>query len=137
MTFEKIHIGSAVLDLATNKLTTSEGIEFHVNHKSTELLRILSSRSGVVVGRDELIGDLFEGNHFSGDKRLSDEMYRVRELLTKAGIEDVILKTIPRKGYVYIDTSASDADELDLPDSAQRSYAAKRGRQTWLRASGQ
>ena len=127
MTFEKIHIGTAVLDLATNKLTNSKGIEFHVNHKSMELLRILSSRAGNLVGRDELIEDVFEGNRFSGDKRLSDEVYRVRDLLTKAGIDDVVVKTIPRKGYVLINKVAEEASVTQAISAGENEGATKAG----------
>ena len=106
-----IHIGPYQLDLVKNCLHISTESEAHLAQKSCEVLRILALSQGSLVSRDSLIDFVWDGNYLLGEKRLPDEIWRIRRALSSFGAKGVSIKTLPRKGYMLL----VDPGQFELP----------------------
>ena len=110
----KIQIGLCVLDLSKNELLGVNNSVTHLTQKSCEILKILSSNQGKLVSRHALIDAVWDGNHLIGANRLTDEIWKIRGTLIQADVKNVMIKTVPRKGYILlIESEKSDLKPLN------------------------
>lgn len=86
------------IDFATQELVHREtGLKTKLEPRLTKLLQILMSRKGTLVNRQEII-NLIWGNYESGDELLTHSVSLLRKQLEDSNI----IKTIPKKGYIFI-----------------------------------
>jgi len=68
----------------------------------TVLLVALASRPGELVTREELYQRLWKGVHAQYRVGLDTAVKTLRRTLTRAGVEGVVIETLPRRGYRLI-----------------------------------
>ena len=67
------------------------------------ILLLLVKHEGELVHKDTFINEIWEGNKLVGAKALTKNIFKLRELCKKNGIEqDIRIETIPKKGYRLI-----------------------------------
>lgn len=89
--------GGFTLDLSRAMLLDPQGAEVPLRPKSLALLTYLLEHSGRVVGRDELMAELWPGIRVVNDS-LAQCVHDVRRALGDGGQQ--LLRTLPRHGYL-------------------------------------
>lgn len=101
-----IQIGEFVFDPMARTLVR-HGDTRRLTAKAAAVLRRLAERSGHVVSRDQLIDEVWSGNHYSGSRALTYTIWQVRQALDQApnatsaveSGEDSAVETISKSGY--------------------------------------
>ena len=88
------------------------GVVLELTPRQSAVLSLLLARPGQVVTRKALIDSVWDGNHFIGDRGLSDIIYQLRKLFSE--LDPQLIKTIPRKGYVLLGEVAE--PRVESPD---------------------
>lgn len=87
--------------------------------KFIEVLNYLASQYPRLVDRQELIENIWDGNHFVGEKSLTNAIWNLRNELKQTGAN--YIETVRKKGYrlqvkpVYLDEEVADSD---IPEKA-------------------
>lgn len=84
-----------------------------------QVLLLLARHAGEVVRRETLIDAVWEGNYFSGPKRLNDEIWRLRQALDVDGRAHSLIRTLPRRGYMLVDHPRPLRDGLPEAERAE------------------
>ena len=96
-------------------LVSGRGKSVKLPHRTILVLSYLVSRSGQLVLRDELIDDLWQGNHAVGNRALTNAVWMIREALDDDDKEPRYIQTVPRRGYRFL------ADRKASPDAGSTS----------------
>lgn len=91
-----LHLKMYTLDLSKKELRTNEGALVPLRAQSAEVLVVLGRRPDEVVGKDELINEVWN-NTFVADDSLVQCIVEIRRGLGKEAHE--IIETFPKKGY--------------------------------------
>jgi len=83
--------------------------ELRLRPKVMALLACLAKRQGSVVTRDQLIDELWEGNHYVGVRAVTDTVWELRRKLAEFGLGDCI-ETVAKKGYSLKSGAAFEPD---------------------------
>lgn len=75
-----------------------EGEEARLEPRVMDVLRLLAARPGEVFSRAEMIDALW-GVEFGGDESLTRAVSRLRQAFKQIGVEDVLVETVPKRGY--------------------------------------
>jgi TolB-like protein/DNA-binding winged helix-turn-helix (wHTH) protein len=90
------------LDASSGELRR-HGLKIRLPHQSFQILRLLLSRPGVVVTRDELRQVLWPGDTFVDfDVGLNSAVRKLREALDDDAEHPRFVETLPRRGYRFI-----------------------------------
>lgn len=93
--------------------------------KVAEVLQALAAQPGVVVGREQLIEQVWLGNTYTGPRGLTNAIWQLRRLFDDEGVADSAIETIAKTGY-----------RLTLPVLALDEAAARPvPRRRWLLAA--
>ena len=89
-------------------LYENEPIDMSV--KAVELLFVLIESEGEVVSKDELLNKVWQGS-FVEESVLSQNVYLLRKTFKDLGLEEDIIKTVPRRGYYFSGRLNDSAEE--------------------------
>jgi len=90
-------LGPVMLDSNSDTLTGPRG-EVHLEPRVTDFAVRLARRPGVVVTREELISDVWEG-YPGADQSLTNAASKLRRAVEEAGGDREVLETVPKRGY--------------------------------------
>ncbi|SMD32600.1 DNA-binding winged helix-turn-helix (wHTH) domain-containing protein [Reichenbachiella faecimaris] len=78
-----------------------EGIKnvIKVENQVMKILLLLIEYDGKLVEKGTFIREIWDGNKLSGEKALTKNIFKIRNILKTNKIENVALETIPKKGY--------------------------------------
>jgi DNA-binding response OmpR family regulator len=85
---ETLETGSVVMDLAARRVLV-DGVEVGLANKEFELLRVLMSRSGQVISRDEILRDVWHDPELKTSKTLDMHMSWLRRKIGSGRIATV------------------------------------------------
>ena len=97
--------GNSSLDLARGCLRV-EGQEIDLRPKSFAVLRVFVENPGRLISKDELINAVWP-NVVVADESLAQCVSEVRKALGDG--DQTIIKTVPRRGYIFVPTVTRDA----------------------------
>ncbi|TQV74142.1 hypothetical protein FLL45_13875 [Aliikangiella marina] len=93
------------LDPDTQTLTTDCKV-FHLRSKLWQLFIHLINNPDKLVTREQLIHDIWLGNHYTGEKGLTHAVCHLRKVLKTGNIPARII-TVPKKGYMLTNSVAA------------------------------
>lgn len=104
---------------------TSSRTKTELRPKVMQVLACLIANGGRLVTRDELIDEVWEGNHFVGENGLTDAIWQLRKHLDEDGQHAPYIQTIPKKGYRLLVTPAENhpTQSLQQAHSHSKIYA--------------
>src|SRR5450755_3302725 len=117
----KIPVAGHVLDIGRELLLDPVGRVVELRPQAYQVLRHLALNSGRLVSKDELLGAVWP-NLVVTDDSLVQAIGDVRRALGAAGPEAV--KTLPRRGYMLIDTAATCLADPPPPTSVSDAPAS-------------
>lgn len=85
---------------AKKKVLWYEDSPCDVPIKAVELLCVLTQSSGEIVSKDELMKNVWQDS-FVEESVLPQNIYFLRRLFKKHGIEENLVQTVPRRGYRF------------------------------------
>src|SRR5258706_3427506 len=94
---------------AKKRLLLKDGGAVALNSKSFDLLEALIERRGEVLGKEELLEKIWEGQ-FVEESNLTVQVSTLRKLLGEARGENRFIVTVPGKGYKFV--GEADDDEV-------------------------
>ena len=104
-----------VLDLRTLTLRDAAGQVLELRPQAFDVLRVLASRAGQVVTKDELLAAVWPGLVVTDDS-LVQAVGDIRRALGAAGHR--VVKTVPRRGYLLaVDAEAAAPPAAPMPSS--------------------
>lgn len=78
------------------------GQEFLLQHKTFQVLSRLMTQAPQSVSREDLINDVWQGNHWTGEKGLTQAIWHLRQLLGDDHKNPTFIETLPRVGYRWL-----------------------------------
>ncbi len=96
---------------ASRRAITVHGRTTVLQHKCWQVLTILMRRAPAVVGRADIIDDVWAGNYPSGEKGLNQSVWAIRRALGEDPQAPQFIRTVPRVGYQWIHVDVADANE--------------------------
>jgi len=93
----RYRLGSVTLHPDSDALTGPKG-QVHLEPRVTDFAVRLARRSGQVVTREELIGEVWSG-YPGADQSLTNAASKLRRALAEAGGDRELLETVPKRGY--------------------------------------
>lgn len=63
-----------------------------------KLLMVLTNNKETTISREHIISEVWDDNYGVGEKALTKNIYKIRQILKKNGFSNVI-ETVPTKGY--------------------------------------
>ena len=115
------HFGEFTLDLARGGLFRS-GEEVKLRPKVFEVLKYLVENSGRLIGKEELAKAIWPDS-FVTDDSLVQCTVELRRALKDSGQQ--LVKTIPRRGYLFAATVHQSNDPMAPPESANHAKPAR------------
>ena len=101
MATEKVRFGKFVLDLRRYELTCS-GQAIHLERIPMDLLILLIRENGRLIGRDEIIEQLWgTGLNFDTDNSINTAIRKIRQALGDDPGKPQYIETVPGKGYRF------------------------------------
>ncbi|WP_028774050.1 winged helix-turn-helix domain-containing protein [Shewanella waksmanii] len=89
--------------------------------KFIEVLSYLARHHPKVVTREELIEDIWEGNHYVGSKALTNAIWHLRQQLKGVAGDEAAIDTVRKTGYRLLIAPEFDAADLvDEPDLLEK-----------------
>jgi len=98
---EPFRIGPWTINPRHNQMARGELVR-ELSPKAMEVLMVLARSPGQAVSRVDLIEVVWQGNHFVGEKRLNDEIWRLRAAFGDDNRVPEFIKTLPRVGYTLL-----------------------------------
>lgn len=95
-----IEINTLTNEIVLTENGNNESVK--VENQLMEILLLLLKNDGKLIEKEIFIKEIWEGNNFVGNKALTKNIFKLRDLLKSNGIENVIIETIPKKGYRLI-----------------------------------
>lgn len=105
----KYKIGPIVVD-SERFCISDHGENIHVEPKVFDLLVFLLQQRHRVVGRDELLENVWK-NQFVSDATLSNHISHLRQIFNDDGKTQHTIKTVPRRGYQFVATITAPASK--------------------------
>ena len=117
---QRLAVGDFVLDLARGELFDAKGRPAELRAQALRVLLVLGERAGQVVGKDELLRQVW-GDVVVTEDSLVQAISDIRRVLGAPGPE--VLRTVPRRGYLLSLVSAGEAPAAPsaAPSSRHRS----------------
>jgi DNA-binding winged helix-turn-helix (wHTH) protein/TolB-like protein len=107
--------GGFVLDLRTLALRDAAGRAIELRPQAFDVLRVLASRAGQVVTKDELLAAVWPGLVVTDDS-LVQAVGDIRRALGPAGHR--LVKTVPRRGYLLAADAVNPPTPAGMPASS-------------------
>ena len=109
---DPLHLGSFVLDLAAGELLSASRQPAGLRKQALEVLLVLGRRAGQVVGKDELMDQVWP-DVVVGEGSLTQAIADVRRAL--GDTEHRLVRNVARRGYMLVpDAALDDAPELSI-----------------------
>ncbi|PYV68711.1 MAG: hypothetical protein DMG97_24000 [Acidobacteria bacterium] len=106
MATERVRFGKFVLDLSRYELTCS-GQAIHLERIPMDLLILLVRGKGRLIGRDEIIAQLWgTGLHFDTDNSINTAIRKIRQALGDDSGKPQYIETVLGKGYRFKGSTA-------------------------------
>lgn len=100
---ERYEVGDVVVDLSHHKVTVGEQ-PIELPPKQFDLLKLLISRPGVVMGRQDIV-DAIWGEDYFGDTRVLDvHIHLLRDIIEPEPSAPCYILTVRGVGYKFADT---------------------------------
>lgn len=112
-----LHFGPCTLDLDRRQLKR-DGQEVHLEPQVFDLIAFMAQSGGTVIPKDKLVEVVWKGLAVS-DATISARISAARAALGDSGKEQVILRTIPRRGFAFVADlvqAAPPAPEMPHPE---------------------
>ena len=110
-TGQRLRFGSLELDVRSRELR-KDGSCIRLQEQPFEILRVMLERPGDVVTREELCRRLWpDGTFVDFEHSLNAAVKRLRAALGDDADNPRFVETLPRRGYRFIGTGASEAEE--------------------------
>ena len=101
MATERVQFGKFVLDLSRYELTCA-GKAIHLERIPMDLLVLLVRENGRLIGRDEIIEQLWgKGLHFDTDNSINTAIRKIRQALGDDSAKPQYIETVLGKGYRF------------------------------------
>ena len=91
--------GKFRLDAGT-KVLWCENKPVNLPLKEIEMLCVLTEKGGEVISKEELLNQIWADSHVE-ESNLSRNIYGLRKMFKKFGVEDELIQTVPRRGYRF------------------------------------
>lgn len=114
---QRLAVGDFVLDLAHGELFDAQGRPAGLRAQALRVLLVLGERAGQVVGKDELLRQVW-GDVVVTEDSLVQAIGDIRRVLGAPGPE--VLRTVPRRGYLLSLVPAGKAAALPAGASSWR-----------------
>ncbi len=98
---EAIKLGSLNYNPAFQVIYTDQET-IALRYKLNQVLRLLSQRRQQVVTREELINQIWAGNHYIGERALTHTICKLRRIFEQLGCPELRIITIPKTGYCLL-----------------------------------
>lgn len=118
-----IHLGPVSLDLADRTLIGDRG-EARLSPLAARLLVLLAAQPGHVISREEIIAELWNGNHYVGDSALNRLVSETRRVARETGSTSLI-ETVQKSGYRLTVAGPRQPSVQLPPDRASMWHLAK------------
>jgi DNA-binding winged helix-turn-helix (wHTH) protein/TolB-like protein len=99
---DRIAFDGFVFDPATGDLGRPEGHDTRLPPKPARLLELLLERPGELVAREDLVAQLWPGQHLDVEQALAYTVRQVRLALGDEANEPRFIETLPRRGYRFV-----------------------------------
>jgi Tol biopolymer transport system component/DNA-binding winged helix-turn-helix (wHTH) protein len=122
----RFYFGNFTLDLE-RRLLLREGEPVPLTPKAFDTLALLVRRSGHVVGKDELLEEIW-ADAFVEESTIAQNVFTLRKALGQNHGENKFIETVPKHGYRFIADvkaigGATDADPVIRPPGAARNIS--------------
>lgn len=94
----QLRIGDWRFDPSTRQLLRGDTVE-PLPLKVAEVLGLLAAQPGLVVSRETLIAQVWDGNSYTGPRGLTNAVWHLRRLLDSPDGKDSAIETIAKSGY--------------------------------------
>jgi DNA-binding winged helix-turn-helix (wHTH) protein len=91
--------GKFRLDAGT-KVLWCENTPVNLPLKEIEMLCVLTEKGGEVISKEELLNKIWADSHVE-ESNLSRNIYGLRKMFKRLGVEDELIQTVPRLGYRF------------------------------------
>jgi Tol biopolymer transport system component/DNA-binding winged helix-turn-helix (wHTH) protein len=116
------NFGNFTLDLE-KRLLLRDGEPVPLTPKAFDTLALLVRRSGHVVGKDELLGEIW-ADAFVEESTIAQNVFTLRKALGQNHAENQFIETVPKHGYRFIaDVKAIDGAINVRPETGQHRAA--------------
>jgi Tol biopolymer transport system component/DNA-binding winged helix-turn-helix (wHTH) protein len=116
------NFGNFTLDLQ-RRLLLRDGEPVPLTPKAFDTLALLVRRSGHVVGKDELLEEIW-ADAFVEESTIAQNVFTLRKALGQHHTENQFIETVPKHGYRFIaDVKAIDATTNARPETRQQRAA--------------
>ena len=99
---DRCTIGDAVVTLGNQTLNLGDH-QIRLSHSESEILRLLLSRRGRVISRDEFINSIEDGNRFSNTRALDNCIVKLRRKIEPHPSKPVLILTVHGIGYKLVE----------------------------------
>jgi Tol biopolymer transport system component/DNA-binding winged helix-turn-helix (wHTH) protein len=118
----RFNFGNFTLDLE-RRLLLRDGEPVPLTPKAFDTLALLVRRSGHVVGKDELLEEIW-ADAFVEESTIAQNVFTLRKALGQHHTENQFIETVPKHGYRFIaDVKAIDAETTTTPEIGQQRAA--------------
>ena len=111
------NFGNFTLDLE-RRLLLRDGDPVPLTPKAFDTLALLVRRSAHVVGKDELLGEIW-ADAFVEESTIAQNVFTLRKALGQNQTENQFIETIPKHGYRFI-ADVQAVDDATAPPHQQR-----------------
>lgn len=114
---DRIAFEGFVFDPATGDLERPGGEDTRLPPKPARMLELLLARPGELVAREELVEDLWPGQHLDVDQALAYTVRQVRLALGDEANDPRFVETLPRRGYRFVGRMGREGNpDASVPD---------------------
>ena len=118
----RFNFGNFTLDLE-KRLLLRDGEPVPLTPKAFDTLALLVRRSGHVVGKDELLDEIW-ADAFVEESTIAQNVFTLRKALGQNHTENQFIETVPKHGYRFIaDVKAIDGATNGKPENGQQRAA--------------
>jgi len=111
-------LGDWLVKPHTNTIEGPEG-ETHLEPKAMQVLALLAERPGEVVGKKEILKDVWDGT-FVSDEVLPNAIWELRKALGDDARKPTFIQTLPKKGYRVIAPVSHPLRDAQTIENARR-----------------
>lgn len=98
-TTKAFKIGTCLIQPVDFSVQFEHAQKITIQPKYIEVITYLAFHHPRIIPRDELIEKIWNGNHYSGDKALTNTIWHVRQCLSGANGKEDVIETIRKVGY--------------------------------------
>jgi len=103
----RLVFGDVVIDPGPRRVCVND-VEVKMTRMEFDLILYLARRPGIVISREQLLGDVWGYQHVGYARTVDSHVTRVRRKLKTAGLAHALIETVHANGYRLVDSATSD-----------------------------